>query len=173
MDRVGVDNYNWGARWHDGVLTHWQSFRSLFRTTINRLRPLTGKPLWISEVGSLNNGGSKATWITSMFSQLKRGPRIAWLMWFDIADATHHAGWRIETGPQAVSAWTEGFRSQGWIKVHAREVTAVSWGSGAVGRQPNTPRLFSSRVKSVCWIVSRTWSVRLKTSIGSSAAPSG
>ena len=40
------------------------------------------------------------------------------------------------------------------------------------GSAPDGLRAASSSWYSVCWIVSRTWSVRLNTSIGSSAAPS-
>ena len=42
----------------------------------------------------------------------------------------------------------------------------------AAAQKKTLRRCISSRY-SVCWIVSRTWSVRLNTSIGSSAAPAG
>jgi hypothetical protein len=34
----------------------------------------TDEPIWVAEVGSTNSGGSKAAWITSMFSQLRSTP---------------------------------------------------------------------------------------------------
>src|SRR4051794_12514182 len=43
--------------------------------------------------------------------------------------------------------------------------------SQTAGNQKKTLRRASSNLYSVCWMTSRTWSVRLKTSMGSSAAP--
>jgi mannan endo-1,4-beta-mannosidase len=109
VDRVGIDDYNWGNRTHDGVRTHWQSFRSLFQPTINRLRHISHQPLWISEVGSLGRGGSQAAWIGAMFAHLRHSSTITGLMWFDIDDYHHHADWRIEGHPAAAQAWARGF----------------------------------------------------------------
>jgi beta-mannanase len=109
VDRVGISAYNWGARRHDGNLTQWQGFRSLFEPTIAEVRRFTDKPVWVAETGSTNSGGRKASWITNMFSQLRDMPEVAGVMWFDIRDAQHRADWRIETEPDAVQAWTSGF----------------------------------------------------------------
>jgi mannan endo-1,4-beta-mannosidase len=108
VDRVGIDNYNWGDRTHDGVVTRWRSFRALFQPTIRRLRHVTHRPVWISEVGSLNVGGSKAAWISQMFSTLRNSGDIAGVMWFDIDDTNHRADWRIENQPDAARAWARG-----------------------------------------------------------------
>lgn len=116
VDRIGISNYNWGDRRHDGIRTRWQSFSSLFALTITRLSRFTDEPIWVAEVGSTNSGGSKADWITGMFAQLRRTPEIAGVMWFDIFDAEQHADWRIETEADAAKAWTSGFRSRRSIK---------------------------------------------------------
>ena len=50
--------------------------------------------------------------------------------------------------------------------------SAACSGTSSPGGQRKTDCRFISDVYSVCWIVSRTWSVTSKTSIGSSAAPS-
>ena len=112
VDRVGISNYNWGERRHDGIRTHWQSFSSLFAPTIARLSRFTDEPIWVAEVGSTNSGGSKAAWITGMFSQLRSTPEVAGVMWFDIRDANQNADWRIETEADAAKAWTLGFRAR-------------------------------------------------------------
>lgn len=119
VDRIGISNYNWGARRHDGTRTHWQGFSSLFEPTIAHLRRFTDKPVWVAETGSTNSGGRKAAWITGMFSQLRSMPDIAGVMWFDIHDAKHHADWRIETDAAAVKAWTSGFRAR--RSIHSTE----------------------------------------------------
>jgi hypothetical protein len=112
VDRIGISAYNWGARRHDGVLTSWQGFDSLFEPTINRLRRFTDKPVWVAEVGSTSSGGSKAAWIDAMFADLRDSQEIAGLLWFDIHDTNQHADWRIETEPDAVRAWTRGFTAR-------------------------------------------------------------
>jgi hypothetical protein len=112
VDRVGISNYNWGDRRHDGRRTRWQGFRSLFEPTIGTLRRFTDKPVWVAETGSTNSGGRKAAWITGMFSQLQDMREISGVMWFDIRDDQHRADWRIETEADAVKAWTSGFRAR-------------------------------------------------------------
>jgi mannan endo-1,4-beta-mannosidase len=82
VDAVGVSNYNWGERSRDGFATHWRSFGSLFDPSITELRALTDKPLWITEVASSNQGGSKAAWLTAMFAELHRRPEVAGVVWF-------------------------------------------------------------------------------------------
>lgn len=120
VDQVGVSNYNWGDRTHDGVRTRWTSFRALFLPTIKELQELSNKPVWISEVGSLNSGGSKAAWITQMFEQI-RSSGISGVMWFNIHDTGHYADWRIETEPDSVRAWARGFSTRRSVDTNERE----------------------------------------------------
>jgi hypothetical protein len=112
VDRIGISSYNWGARRHDGVLTRWQGFESLFEPTIDRVRRFTDKPVWVAEVGSTNSGGSKAAWIEAMFADLRSSREIAGVIWFDIHDTNQNADWRIETESDAVRAWTRGFAAR-------------------------------------------------------------
>ncbi len=112
VDAVGVSNYNWGERSHDGFATRWRTFESLFDPSIAELRSITGRPLWITEVGSSNSGGSKAAWLTEMFRRLHERPEIAGLVWFDHVDEGAGADWRIETEADAAAAWRAGFTSR-------------------------------------------------------------
>jgi hypothetical protein len=114
VDRIGISAYNWGARRHDGVLTRWQGFESLFEPTIDRVRRFSDKPVWVAEVGSTSSGGSKAAWIGSMFADLRSSREIAGVIWFDIHDTNQNADWRIETESDAVRAWTRGFAARRW-----------------------------------------------------------
>ena len=112
VDAVGVSNYNWGDRSHDGFATSWRTFGSLFDASIAELRALTDRPLWIAEVASSNSGGSKADWLGDVFLELQARPEVAGLVWFDQVDDRHGVDWRIETEPETTTAWTSGHRAR-------------------------------------------------------------
>jgi beta-mannanase len=109
VDAVGLSNYNWGARTHDGFSTTWTDFGSLFDDSIAALRSLTSRPLWIAEVGSSDAGGSKAAWISEMLADVQQRPDVAGLIWFDHVDRAADVDWRIETEADAAAAWRAGF----------------------------------------------------------------
>jgi hypothetical protein len=77
---------------------------------------VTSKPIWVSEVGSTNAGGSKAAWMAAMFRGLQRSGEIAGVMWFDLYDHKQRADWRIQTEPDAVAAWQRGFDARRTIE---------------------------------------------------------
>lgn len=109
VDAVGVGNYNWGEHSHDGFATHWRTFDSLFDASITQLRSITDRPLWITEVGSSNMGGSKAAWLAAMLQEVRSRPEIAGVVWFSHVDEGAGVDWRIETEPDAADAWRAGF----------------------------------------------------------------
>ncbi|MCZ2819079.1 glycosyl hydrolase [Modestobacter sp. VKM Ac-2977] len=112
VDAVGISNYNWGARTHDGHSTAWTDFGSLFDESIAEVRALTARPLWVAEVGSSGSGGSKAGWITEMMAAVQQRPDITGLVWFDHIDVRADVDWRIETEPDAAAAWRAAARSR-------------------------------------------------------------
>jgi mannan endo-1,4-beta-mannosidase len=112
VDAVGLSNYNWGARTHDGHRTEWTDFGSLFDESIAEVRALTGRPVWVAEVGSSGSGGSKAAWITEMMAAVQQRPDVTGLVWFDHVDTRADVDWRIETEPDAAAAWGAGARSR-------------------------------------------------------------
>jgi beta-mannanase len=57
VDWVAADGYNWGGNASFGHT--WQSFQSVFNSTITQLAALTSKPIAITEVASDESGGSK------------------------------------------------------------------------------------------------------------------
>jgi beta-mannanase len=111
-DAVGVSNYNWGDQVHDGFQTHWATFDALFDPTITELRSITGRPVWIAEVGSSNSGGNKAAWLAALLAELPGRPEIAGVVWFDQVDEAHGIDWRIENEPATARAWAQGFEAR-------------------------------------------------------------
>jgi hypothetical protein len=112
VDAVGVSNYNWGDDHRDGWATEWTPFASLFEPSFAELRALTTRPVWIAEVGSSNAGGSKAEWLAAMLGELAARRDIAGVVWFDHVDEARDVDWRIETEPDAASAWAQGFAAR-------------------------------------------------------------
>ena len=69
--------------------------RRLCGTSINRLHALApDKPIQISEMGSAEQGGSKADWIAGMFKFIASHPEIRSVIWFDVRKETD---WTIES----------------------------------------------------------------------------
>lgn len=63
------------------------------------------KPVQISEVASAELGGNKATWITAMFSDLRRHPEVKSLIWYDLRKQTD---WPITSSHRASLAFAAG-----------------------------------------------------------------
>lgn len=104
VDVVGVDGYNWGPTFAES----WLSFSMIFRPTVQDITSLTGRPLWVTEVGCAEKGGDKAAWITDMFDVIGRDPRIGALIWFN---ANKETDWRIDSSAAALSSFRAGVAS--------------------------------------------------------------
>jgi hypothetical protein len=63
------------------------------------------KPVELSEVGSAEQGGNKAAWITGMFATLPRHPEVTSLIWFDLVKGSD---WRLTSSPAARAAFSRG-----------------------------------------------------------------
>ena len=114
VDWTCLDGYNWGsnsagASSGDG----WQSFDQIFQSTYNEIvnTVAPGKPMIIGEVGSTEDGGSKASWISNMLSDIPTNyPDIHGLMYFDRYD--NGMDWPIETSATSIAAWDSGISQQ-------------------------------------------------------------
>jgi hypothetical protein len=112
VDWVALDGYNFGtSEGHDqpGGGLGWESFAQIFGASIRRIDAIAPtKPLMIAETGSPEAGGSKARWITDMFSYIRRTPRIRALVWFNENKETD---WRIQSSDASVEAFRTGIRN--------------------------------------------------------------
>ncbi len=65
------------------------------------------KPMMIGEMASSESGGSKAAWISDMFSSLAtQFPQIRALIWFDSYDGP--SDWPVETSSTSLAAFSLG-----------------------------------------------------------------
>ncbi len=103
VDYVGLDGYNWGTTQSWSV---WQSFSEVFGASYNELTSISSKNILIMEVGSAEQGGDKAAWITSMFSDMRnKFTRIEGFTWFSINKETD---WRINSSDASKTAFSNG-----------------------------------------------------------------
>ncbi|MEX2238536.1 MAG: glycosyl hydrolase [Dehalococcoidia bacterium] len=106
VDWIGLDGYNGGSALDWGG---WQSFEKIFLPSYQLLVG-KGKPMAVTEVGSVEQGGNKAKWITDMFAAMRnKMPAFKMLLWFN----EHGSGdWRITTSSSASEAFRKGVA--GW-----------------------------------------------------------
>jgi len=98
VDWVGIDGYNWGTTrsW-----SSWKSFPTLFSDVYRDYAP--SKPIMISEIGSVEQGGDKGAWISAASSSIKTSfPAIKAFLWFDVLK---EADWRADSSAGSLSAY--------------------------------------------------------------------
>jgi len=138
VDWTCLDGYNWGSNpaqaggtsLAQADVDNWQTFDQIFQSTyseiVNDVAP--GKPMIVGEVGSTEDGGSKAAWISNMLSEIpSEYPDIHGLMYFDRYDSG--MDWPLETSSSAVAAWKAGiapgaYVSNGYSGLNASPIPA-------------------------------------------------
>jgi hypothetical protein len=92
---IGMDGYNWGNA-SGGWQTPSQIFSGLFQT----VRSLDlGAPVLINETGSGEQGGSKATWLTELFSYVKSQQDMMGVVYSNFG-----TNWPLDTSASALAA---------------------------------------------------------------------
>jgi hypothetical protein len=101
VDWTGLDGYNFGTTAPSG----WQSFEQVFGPSIGQLRALSAKPLMLAEVGSAEQGGNKAAWITDFFARLAARPEVRAFTWFN---HDKEADWRVQSSDASRISFARG-----------------------------------------------------------------
>lgn len=103
VDVVALSGFNGGSL---VFRRSWRPFRVSFGPPLDYLHYLAPKiPVELSEVGSVETGGSKAAWIRGMFREIRRRPYVRSVVWFNVRK---EADWRIESSPSARRAFAAG-----------------------------------------------------------------
>jgi hypothetical protein len=97
VDWVGIDGYNWGS------VYSWQSPQSIFGPVYGDYA--SKKPIMIAETSSVESGGSKAGWISSLQSWMSAHPAAAALIWFDTNTSSTGIDWRIDSSTSSMNAF--------------------------------------------------------------------
>jgi beta-mannanase len=114
VDWTGLDGYNWGL--NPANPDRWRSFNDLYSTTYQRVADVIApeKPLLIGEIGSTEQGGSKANWIDEALTAIPvYYPKIRGLLWFDTYDSG--MDWPIETSASSAGAFAQAIQSPAYV----------------------------------------------------------
>ena len=99
VDYLGLDGYNWGAKYNS-----WESFEQVFDSSYRAITRLSRKPLLITEFGANQHGGDKPAWLRHALSRevAHRYPQIRALIYFD--NDQDGADWRVSSSGASESA---------------------------------------------------------------------
>jgi hypothetical protein len=103
VDVLALDGYNWGKGFPQ--YGGWRTFDDIFHASYTRLATLGSQPIWITEVASADEGGSKASWVRDMFdvASTPRYSRLRALVWFDV---DKERDWRATSSGTAAAAFS-------------------------------------------------------------------
>lgn len=105
VNTIGIDGFNFGT--DQPSYGGWQSFYAIFNPSYQALTKYN-KPLVIAETSSSENGGSKAKWISDMFSDLQNKlPKIKEVVWFN---ELKESDWRVDSSQSSLLAFQQYFQ---------------------------------------------------------------
>jgi len=101
VDVVALDGYNRGTALSG---TQWQSFTQIFGADLSTLSTLAPtKPIWLAEVGSAEQGGNKAAWVTNLVTQVLSQPQVVGFAWFNFDQPP--IDWSMSSSAPSLSAF--------------------------------------------------------------------
>ena len=97
------------------------TFEYTFGQSLDLLREISDKPIFLAEIGASEIEGHKAAWVTSLFEGLQKPENddISGFSWFNLAVTSYIQGeratndWRIDSRADSLAAFREGFVSLG------------------------------------------------------------
>ncbi len=103
VDWTSISGFNWGT---SSPWSKWHSFQEVYENTINELSAYN-KPIIISEISTVEQGGDKALWIEDAFRDIKNNyPKIKGIVWYNRTDSKQQ-DWRFETSPQSTKSFRQ------------------------------------------------------------------
>lgn len=112
VDWVGLSGYMRPPYKTDQTFT----FDYTFGPSLNQLRQITSKPIFLAEIGASETGGHKTEWVTSFFDGLARPENadVIGFAWFNLAVTGYVEGqratndWRIDSRADSLAAFRDG-----------------------------------------------------------------
>jgi hypothetical protein len=121
VDWTGLDGYNWGL--NPAKPDRWRNFNELYSATYQRIVDAIApdKPMLIGEMGSTEQGGSKAQWIEEALTAIPTYySQIRGMLWFDTYD--DGMDWPIETSASSANAFAAAIQSPAYVSAGEPEV---------------------------------------------------
>jgi hypothetical protein len=162
VDWAGIDGYNFSI---DLNGTPWMSFSQIFRATydhlLNFLPP--SMPIMIGETGSVEDGGSKAGWITdALTAQLPANyPRIKGFIWFDSIDQNLNMG--VDTSSQSLAAFrtavaSDNYESNNYSNLNEMPILAPNQVAAPPPATPTPPVVIPATSDKATPLISESYS---------------
>jgi hypothetical protein len=104
VDWTAMSGFNWGTARKGTV---WHSFDFTYAHALSYLETLD-KPIFIAEIGCVENGGDKAAWLTDAFAKIrKEHPKVKALAYYEAVErsAADRQDWRVESSPASLAAF--------------------------------------------------------------------
>ena len=107
VDWTALDGFNWGTTTKDNS---WLTFSQVFSSAYNAILRLTKKPMMIAETSSVEQGGSKAAWISDAYSvELPNHfPAIRAIVWFN---QITRQNWSVDSSASALAAFSSAIKA--------------------------------------------------------------
>jgi mannan endo-1,4-beta-mannosidase len=111
VDWTCIDTYNGNVP--------WSSPTQVMGSTYDEIVALApDKPMVLGEVGSTEQGGSKAAWIQGFFAALPdRFPQVRGVLWFDKLETGpgNHTDWALDSSAAAQQAFATGVGAENYV----------------------------------------------------------
>ena len=107
VDWVGSSGFNWGTSIPSN--NPWRTFDELYTPSLSYLKTV-GKPVIISEIATVEQGGSKPAWLADTYSRIQtEHPEVKAVVYYDAKDVSHGAkqDWRIASSAASQKAFRQ------------------------------------------------------------------
>lgn len=103
VDWTSISGFNWGT---SSEWSKWKTFNEGYIDIINELSNIK-KPIIISEISCVENGGDKSKWIIEAFQNIKeKYPGIKGIIWYNRRDSKNQ-DWRFDTSTESAIAFRQ------------------------------------------------------------------
>jgi len=126
VDWVSISGFNWGT---STSTTSWHPLNFWYQKPMAYLQS-TGKPIIVSEFGSVENGGDKANWIRDAYGQFETTyPSVKGVVYYDKLEYSHGGmqDWRVTSTPASLRAFQASVASPYFLPAPA--YTLAAWKS--------------------------------------------
>jgi hypothetical protein len=151
VDWLAFDAYNFGTGWSNHQ-EGWVPLTYGVGTAYSSLDALgTNKPMMINEIGCAENGGSKASWITTSLMQTipTLYPKVQVVSWFHRDSMPDEPDWRIDSSSTAKAAFAAAAQSPlyaGKISADGKHVAEIRYETESAivyGQSSDTHRIIN------------------------------
>jgi len=114
VDWTAISGFNWGTA--DPKKSGWVTWRREYAAPLAYLATLP-KPICLSEMGCVEQGGDKAAWLVDAYAQIARNPQIGAVVYFDSLEKrpADTEDWRIASTPESLRAFQSAIDSPHFV----------------------------------------------------------